>query len=157
MSLHTRESPAKQAQFYRVNEVIAARYHIAAMAVLPPPWEKRSIILTSAYKNPFHGSIRRRRRIYGVCVEKGRKNNSTCLFGSDENIKRTKNALVYKDRQRKVGRPIYTWEESLRQDLNYHNRNQEEWDTLAQNKMEMKKPRMNYTKSQKRTPKALHQ
>ncbi|GBP79961.1 hypothetical protein EVAR_52959_1 [Eumeta japonica] len=35
-------------------------------------------------------------------------------------------------------------------------RNQEEWDTLAQNKMEMKKPRMNYTNSQKRTPKALH-
>ncbi|GBP43734.1 hypothetical protein EVAR_29716_1 [Eumeta japonica] len=35
-------------------------------------------------------------------------------------------------------------------------KNQEEWDTLAQNKMEMKKPRMNYTNSQKRTPKALH-
>ncbi|GBP72790.1 hypothetical protein EVAR_4674_1 [Eumeta japonica] len=45
--------------------------------------------------------------------------------------------LIYK--MRKVGRPIYTWEDSLRQDLNYHNRNQEEWDTLAQNKMEMKK------------------
>ncbi|GBP54167.1 hypothetical protein EVAR_43192_1 [Eumeta japonica] len=30
-------------------------------------------------------------------------------------------------------------EDSLRQDLSYHNRNQEEWDTLAQNEMEMKK------------------
>ncbi|GBP72106.1 hypothetical protein EVAR_55149_1 [Eumeta japonica] len=45
----------------------------------------------------------------------------------------------YTTTERKVGRPIYTWEDSLRQDLNYHNRNQEEWDTLAQNKMEMKK------------------
>ncbi|GBP07941.1 Putative uncharacterized transposon-derived protein F52C9.6 [Eumeta japonica] len=48
-------------------------------------------------------------------------------------------ALRYTTTERKVGRPIYTWEDSLRQDLNYHNRNQEEWDTLAQNKMEMKK------------------
>ncbi|GBP33397.1 hypothetical protein EVAR_6745_1 [Eumeta japonica] len=68
----------------------------------------------------------------------------------------TYSALRYTTTERKVGRPIYTWEDSLRQDLNYHNRNQEEWDTLAQNKMEMKKPRMNYTNSQKRTPKALH-
>ncbi|GBP51795.1 hypothetical protein EVAR_96862_1 [Eumeta japonica] len=48
-------------------------------------------------------------------------------------------ALIYTTTERKVGRPIYTWEDSLRQDLSYHNRNQEEWDTLAQNKMEMKK------------------
>ncbi|GBP10889.1 hypothetical protein EVAR_5467_1 [Eumeta japonica] len=46
-------------------------------------------------------------------------------------------ALRYTTTERKVGRPIYTWEDSLRQDLNYHNRNQEE--SLAQNKMEMKK------------------
>ncbi|GBP69130.1 hypothetical protein EVAR_47405_1 [Eumeta japonica] len=36
----------------------------------------------------------------------------------------------YTTTERKVGRPIYTWEDSLRQDLNYHNTN---------NKMEMKK------------------
>ncbi|GBP05750.1 hypothetical protein EVAR_98516_1 [Eumeta japonica] len=39
-------------------------------------------------------------------------------------------ALRYTTTERKVGRPIYTWEDSLRQDLNYHNTN---------NKMEMKK------------------
>ncbi|GBP38086.1 hypothetical protein EVAR_95213_1 [Eumeta japonica] len=48
-------------------------------------------------------------------------------------------ALRYTTTNRKVGRPIYTWEDSLRQDFSYHNRNQEEWVTLAQNKTEIKK------------------
>ncbi|GBP32939.1 hypothetical protein EVAR_20117_1 [Eumeta japonica] len=41
--------------------------------------------------------------------------------------------------ERKVGCPIYTWKDSLRQDFRYHNKNQEEWATIAQNKTEMKK------------------
>ncbi|GBP21960.1 hypothetical protein EVAR_7177_1 [Eumeta japonica] len=48
-------------------------------------------------------------------------------------------ALRYTTTERKVGRLIYTWEDSLRQDFSYHNRNQEEWATLAQNKTEMRK------------------
>ncbi|GBP79924.1 LINE-1 retrotransposable element ORF2 protein [Eumeta japonica] len=35
-------------------------------------------------------------------------------------------ALRYTTTERKVERPIYTWEDSLRQDFSYHNRNQEE-------------------------------
>ncbi|GBP54078.1 hypothetical protein EVAR_85381_1 [Eumeta japonica] len=45
----------------------------------------------------------------------------------------------YTTTERKIGRPIYKWEDSHRQDFSYHNRNQEEWATLAQNKTEMKK------------------
>ncbi|GBP61358.1 Retrovirus-related Pol polyprotein from type-2 retrotransposable element R2DM; Endonuclease [Eumeta japonica] len=67
----------------------------------------------------------------------------------------TKIIKIYYNREKSWTSYLYMGR-SLRQDLNYHNRNQEEWDTLAQNKMEMKKLRMNYTNSQKRTPKALH-
>ncbi|GBP34741.1 hypothetical protein EVAR_25745_1 [Eumeta japonica] len=62
-------------------------------------------------------------------------------------------ALRYTTTERKVGRPIYTWEDSLRQDFSYHIRNQEEWASLAQNKMEMKKAA---DELYQRTLKALH-
>ncbi|GBP69970.1 hypothetical protein EVAR_50739_1 [Eumeta japonica] len=47
-------------------------------------------------------------------------------------------ALIYITTKRKIGRPVKTWEDSLRQDLSYHNRNQEEWATSGQKKIEMK-------------------
>ncbi|GBP49173.1 hypothetical protein EVAR_46191_1 [Eumeta japonica] len=85
----------------------------------------------------------------GKTITKIIKVRRICYYGHLERDQHhiLNSALRYITTEKKVGRPIYTWEDSLRQDLNYHNRNQEEWDTLAQNKMEMKKPRMNYTNS----------
>ncbi|GBP34689.1 hypothetical protein EVAR_31558_1 [Eumeta japonica] len=50
----------------------------------------------------------------------------------------TKIIKIYYNREKSWTSYLYMGR-LLRQDLNYHNRNQDEWDTLAQNKMEMKK------------------
>ncbi|GBP92842.1 Retrovirus-related Pol polyprotein from type-2 retrotransposable element R2DM; Endonuclease [Eumeta japonica] len=73
----------------------------------------------------------------GKAITKIIKVRRICYYGHllrRDQPHKLNSALRYATTERKIGRPIYTWEDSLRQDFSYHNRNQEEWGTLAQKK-----------------------
>lgn len=49
-------------------------------------------------------------------------------------------AMVYKEPRKKIGRPIYTWEDSLTHDIyNYSGKNLESWKSIAADRKQIKK------------------